>query len=744
MVPGDDFERFEPSGARVGVVHDTDGTAVEYKLPSFDSIKTPAIKRILRHAGVPPAKILGAHTRAELLEVAEEHGITQPPDDWGYPPESQSLQSRAQSAVQKASDMSVRMMAVASDTFFSKRNTAAEPAGTKTPSPGKSAVSSAPAGPSSSAGGGYHAAAGGGGSGLGGSSSVGGDGSVAARKPAAAADMSTASRVSANRLQRAQERSERSGRAGAGLPEGGPTNGGAKGKGGGAKRKDDNAPHRTFEQLVEAGVEEAAVNIMLAKRADTEAGRAALASADPTLVTLAEMIANGVPPAQLRDLGFSWHALVGAGLSVDTLAPAVKRSDRLPELLANGFGVNHLLTAGYDLPSLKKGGVSIHAMRKAGVGFFPIRVSAGFTAADFKQAGFSPSDMVEAGFSPAQVRETGFTAKVLFKKCKWTVKQVLEAGYTTAELRVQLELTPEELRSTWGFSEAELRTAGFKPEELDPRAAVERAAATLAADSDGVEGRAAAPRAAEERAGARPAPGSVSALQVPLPQAAPAPAPAPAVDQIAAAAAALETLLVAGLAELARLPPRERGTSMLINDVGELLRESGRTEEAKTLFMEALNARRLELGDRDAMTLTSMNNLGLLLREEGRYDEARPLLEEACQARREMQGDDHPETLTSINNLGALLKAAGDLEEAEPLYLETLKARRRVLGHSHPDTLTSINNLASLFQASSRFQEAHTLLVEASREAKKVLGQDHPHTRIFRANLNALNKVLNK
>lgn len=189
------------------------------------------------------------------------------------------------------------------------------------------------------------------------------------------------------------------------------------------------------------------------------------------------------------------------------------------------------------------------------------------------------------------------------------------------------------------------------------------------------------------------------------------------------------------LVSLHEMEPAERGTSWLINDIGEALREAGRKEEAKALFTEALAARRANLGESHAGTLTSLNNLGLLLRELGELEPARALLSEAVARRRASQGDAHPETLTSINNLGSLLKAMGDLKAARPLYEEALATRRDALGNEHPDTLTSMNNLASLYRAQKEFTDAEALYYEAAATAQRVLGSDHPHTRIFHANL---------
>ena len=104
------------------------------------------------------------------------------------------------------------------------------------------------------------------------------------------------------------------------------------------------------------------------------------------------------------------------------------------------------------------------------------------------------------------------------------------------------------------------------------------------------------------------------------------------------------------------LPDEERGTSALLSDVGVLLTEVGRLDEAEDLFAQALEARRTAYGATDPRTLTSLNHMGLLQRQQGRMEEAAQTLAEAVSARRQVQGEHHPETLTAVNNLGVLLK----------------------------------------------------------------------------------------
>ena len=49
-------------------------------------------------------------------------------------------------------------------------------------------------------------------------------------------------------------------------------------------------------------------------------------------------------------------------------------------------------------------------------------------------------------------------------------------------------------------------------------------------------------------------------------------------------------------------------------------------------------------------------------------EEARTLFEEALQARKETLGDRHPDTLRSISNMAWLLSEMGQLEEARLLF----------------------------------------------------------------------------
>ena len=69
-----------------------------------------------------------------------------------------------------------------------------------------------------------------------------------------------------------------------------------------------------------------------------------------------------------------------------------------------------------------------------------------------------------------------------------------------------------------------------------------------------------------------------------------------------------------------------------------------------------------------------LNDLGLLLQDMGKLEDAGPLFRRALEGREAKLGADHPDTLSSVNNLGALLKVMGNPEAAEPLLRRSAQA----------------------------------------------------------------------
>ena len=172
-----------------------------------------------------------------------------------------------------------------------------------------------------------------------------------------------------------------------------------------------------------------------------------------------------------------------------------------------------------------------------------------------------------------------------------------------------------------------------------------------------------------------------------------------------------------------------------ITNLGIVLMQQGKLDEAETQLRDALDKRRRVLGEDHADTLTTMTFLGRLLKERGKLEETERYAREVLKKRRRVLGEDHPDTLISINNLGTLLYAQGKVSEAETYIRESLDKSRRLLGEEHSDTIASINNLASLLHEQGKLREAEPLLRESLEKHRRVNGEEHPDTLNAMANL---------
>jgi tetratricopeptide (TPR) repeat protein len=125
-----------------------------------------------------------------------------------------------------------------------------------------------------------------------------------------------------------------------------------------------------------------------------------------------------------------------------------------------------------------------------------------------------------------------------------------------------------------------------------------------------------------------------------------------------------EWVAAAGHTALAALAPAERAESALLKQLGMLMEDQGKLDEARTLLEESVAGRRAALGDADPGTLTSISMLGWVLCQQGLYDEARPLFEEAGAGLNVAFGTAHKDTLLAIVNLGVVLGRLELLDEA--------------------------------------------------------------------------------
>ena len=73
------------------------------------------------------------------------------------------------------------------------------------------------------------------------------------------------------------------------------------------------------------------------------------------------------------------------------------------------------------------------------------------------------------------------------------------------------------------------------------------------------------------------------------------------------------------------------------------------------MYRRALDGYEKALGADHPSTLSTVNNLGNLLKQQGKYDEAYVMYRRALDGREKALGADHLSTLDTVNNLGILL-----------------------------------------------------------------------------------------
>ncbi|KAJ6260293.1 hypothetical protein Dda_4518 [Drechslerella dactyloides] len=176
----------------------------------------------------------------------------------------------------------------------------------------------------------------------------------------------------------------------------------------------------------------------------------------------------------------------------------------------------------------------------------------------------------------------------------------------------------------------------------------------------------------------------------------------------------------------------------LLHRTGAYLYHQGKWRDAERLQLEAIETRRVMLGEEDPDTLASMNNLASTYWDQGRWKEAEELEVRIADAHKATFGADHLETLVNMSNLATTYWGQGQWKEAEELQVQVMEARKVQLGADHLDTLTCMSNLASIYNSQGRRKEAEELAAQVMDARKANLGPDHPDTLNSMSNLAAI------
>jgi tetratricopeptide (TPR) repeat protein/predicted Ser/Thr protein kinase len=150
-------------------------------------------------------------------------------------------------------------------------------------------------------------------------------------------------------------------------------------------------------------------------------------------------------------------------------------------------------------------------------------------------------------------------------------------------------------------------------------------------------------------------------------------------------------------------------------NVGLVLHEQGRYEDALPILLEVLALREAQLDPRHPALAVSLVSLGSTLRRLGRHDDALACLQHALDIREEVLGPESPGVVIVLNELGHVWLARGNLPRALDAYQRALSYGTRTLdaGHSH---------VAEAWLGLGQVLRAHGMLDAAARHVARAVG----------------------
>lgn len=140
-----------------------------------------------------------------------------------------------------------------------------------------------------------------------------------------------------------------------------------------------------------------------------------------------------------------------------------------------------------------------------------------------------------------------------------------------------------------------------------------------------------------------------------------------------------------------------------------------------------------------AVTYIVTNKLGEVLYTEKKFEEAKVLWLAALEGRRRVLGEEHKDSLFSLNYMWLVLNELKDYTGALDYYLQVPMVQEKVLGKTHPHTLTTMYNIASAYRDGlkdyTKAEEMYRIVLDGY---EKPLGKDHWLTKKCAWNLSIL------
>lgn len=161
------------------------------------------------------------------------------------------------------------------------------------------------------------------------------------------------------------------------------------------------------------------------------------------------------------------------------------------------------------------------------------------------------------------------------------------------------------------------------------------------------------------------------------------------------------------------------------NNLGFILQQTGRPDEALPIYERAHAIRLKTLGAEHIETAIAEMNIGVSLRELARFDAARPRLEAALTTLTTLTGRVHPVRAFALVHLGTLARLSGNENTARERLTEALDVQREIFGAEHPILARGLVELGQIELAAGELGAARAALERALALRIQANGEQH-------------------
>lgn len=174
--------------------------------------------------------------------------------------------------------------------------------------------------------------------------------------------------------------------------------------------------------------------------------------------------------------------------------------------------------------------------------------------------------------------------------------------------------------------------------------------------------------------------------------------------------------------------PNEISESIVLTNLALVYKRLGKYDKAEQMYLDALALRKTldDQDNRDLLVSNSHHNLGALYRTMGQYATAATHLEQAMSMREHMMDDDNPELAMTRSMLASVYDNLDKQDQASVLIDKALATFTKIYGSQHPYVATTLTMKATIENSRGKYQEAIASLRQAADIYEAVYGKGHP------------------